>query len=80
MLTFSFFFFFFLCYSFLFRLTDVTILIYIVAQVNYGSLVMFDTKLETLQYYYWLQNHYFIFFHVFYILLLRIDVSIFNII
>ena len=74
------FFFFFVCYSFLCRLTNMTMLIYIVAQVNYALLVMFDTLLKTLLYYCWLQNHYFIFCHVFYMLLLRIDLSIFNMI
>ena len=78
MLNFSFFFFF--CYSFLCRLTTLTILMYIVAQINYGLLVMFDTKLKTLLHYCRFKKHYFIFCHVFCMLLLRIDVSIFNMI
>ena len=75
-----FFFFFFLCYNFLCRLTIMTMLLYLVAYVNYGLLVMFDTYLKTLLYYCRLQKHNFLFCHVFCMLLLRIDVSIFNMI
>ena len=57
-----------------------TMLIYIVAQVNYGLLVMFDTQFKTLLYYCWLLKYYFIFCHVFCMLLLQIDGSIFNMI
>ena len=81
MLSFSFLFFsffLFLSYSFLCRLTIMTMLIYIVAYVNYGLLVMYDTQLKTLLYYCWLQKHYFVFCPVFCMLLLRIDVFIFN--
>ena len=45
-------------------------LVYIVAQVNYGLLVMFDTLLKTLPYYCWLQNLNFRFRHVFCMLFL----------
>ena len=57
-----------------------TMLIYIVAQVNCGLLVMFDTLLKILLYYCWFQKYYFIFCHAFCMLLQRIDVPIFKMI